>query len=57
MLRHFKKVSDVEVIRVINYIPRKTSPIDYISTDVWKTCVDVFGLFIARLAKLTFREG
>ena len=44
-------------MKVIKNLPNKTSPLDYISTSVIKSCPDVFAPLICRLANLSFNEG
>ena len=46
-----------EVRKLITSMPGKSSPVDHIPTSVIKSCVDVFALLIAHLAKLSFSEG
>jgi len=46
-----------EVLKLINSMPGKSSPVDNIPTSVIKSCADVFAPLIARLATLSFQEG
>lgn len=47
----------MEVLKLINSMPGKSSPFDNIPTSVIKSCADVFASLIARLATLSFQEG
>ena len=50
-------VSSTEVLRLLNSLPGKTSPLDVIPTSLLKNCTDIFVPIIARLANLSFKEG
>jgi len=46
-----------EVASVIQKLPNKTSPLDFLNTGILKECVDVFSPLLCHLANLSFREG
>ena len=54
---HFTDISVEEAVRAIKNIPLKSLPLDFIPTTMLKSCADVFGPLIARLANTSFREG
>ena len=41
---------------MINNMPAKSSPLDFLPTSVLKSCADIFGGILARLANLSFCE-
>jgi hypothetical protein len=50
-------VTTREVLKALNRLPNKTSPLDYLHTSVLKSCADVMAPLIAHLANLSFSEG
>ena len=56
-LTGFSEVTDDEVIGMLEKMPGKSSPMDAIPTSLLKSCADVFGPIIARLANISFRDG
>ncbi len=50
-------VSAAEVAKLISSIPAKSSPLDYVPTDIIKSCSSVFSEIIAHLANLSFSQG
>lgn len=46
-----------EVTRLIDRLPSKTSPLDFIHISIVKECPDVFAPLIVHLANLSFAEG
>ena len=51
------ETSACEVAKLIQKLPSKTSPLDYIHTLVLKSCSDVLAPLIAHLANLSFKGG
>jgi len=52
-----RPVESSEVTKLINSIPPKSSPLDFIPTSLIKSCSSTFGDIIARLANLSFSQG
>ena len=50
-------VSPTEVMKLITSMPAKTSPLDYLPTNLLKSSADLFGQIIATLANKSFSEG
>ena len=50
-------VSPEQVLAILNSIPTKSSPLDFISNSLLKSCSKVFSLLISRLANLSFSQG
>ena len=50
-------VTASEVEKLINSMPAKSSPLDFVPTVLLKRCSEVFSRIIARLANLSFSEG
>ena len=51
-------VSPEQVLAILNSIPAKSSPLDFIPTSLLKSCSGVFSLLIStRLANLSFSQG
>ena len=50
-------VSSTEVMKLITSMPAKTSPMDYLPTNLLKSSADLFGQIIATLANKSFSEG
>jgi Reverse transcriptase (RNA-dependent DNA polymerase) len=53
----FKRVSVFDVQRIIAKMPAKTSPLDHIPITLVKSCSDIFGDLLSKLANLSFTEG
>ena len=49
-------VSPEQVLAILNSIPAKSSPLDFIPTSLLKSCSGVFSLLISRLANLSFSQ-
>ena len=54
---HFADISVEEAVRAIKNIPLKSSPLDFIPTTMLKSCADVFGPLIVRLANIFQRRN
>ena len=50
-------VSLKEVLDILNSIPAKSSPLDFIPTSLLKSCSGVFSVLISNLANLSFSQG
>src|SRR5208282_3988382 len=57
LLSSFSDVTPVEVLKLINNMPNKSSPRDAMPTSLLKSCADVFSPVIARLANMSFTSG
>ena len=55
--RDVQSVSTTEVLKILQIIPGKSSPLDIIPTSLLKMCSDDFAPLIAHLASLSFAEG
>ena len=53
----FSPATEAEVLKVIMKLPNKTSPLDFLSTPVLKSCSDVLVKPITHLINLSFEEG
>lgn len=56
-LEEFTPVTVDEVAKLLNTMPAKSSPLDFVPTSVLKRCSAVFAPLIARLANLSFEQG
>ena len=56
-MSNLSPVTPVEAANAITSMKSKTSPLDILSTDILKNCVDVFAVVISRLANLSFEQG
>ena len=56
-LSECEPVTAEEVIGILNSMPCKFSPVDYIPTTLLKQFPEIFGVLIARLASISFSEG
>ena len=56
-LSECEPVTAEEVIGILNNMPCKFSPVDYIPTTLLKQFPEIFGVLIARLASISFSEG
>ena len=56
-LSECEPVTAEEVIGILNSMPYKFSPVDYIPTTLLKQFPEIFGVLIARLASISFSEG
>ena len=50
-------VSVAEVSKVISTIPDKSSPLDYVPTNIIKQCSSIFSELVSHLANLSFTQG
>ena len=57
VLTDIERTTVDEVSRLIQQLPNKTSPLDYINVSVLKECSDVFAPLLSHLANLSFSEG
>jgi len=56
-LSAFSDVTVAEVVKLLNQLPNKSSPLDALPTSLLKNCTKAFAPIIAHLAQLSFREG
>ena len=56
-LTEFTVVTVEEVVKQLNTMPAKSSPMDFVPTSVLKRCKGVFAHLIARLANMSFSQG
>jgi hypothetical protein len=56
-LIEFTPVTVEEVVKLLNAMPAKSSPMDFVPTSVLKRCKGVFAPLIARLANMSFSHG
>ena len=56
-LDYLLPVTEEEVLTMIDKMPPKSSPVDFIPTSTIKNCPLTFSAIIARLANLSFSEG
>ena len=56
-LSECEPVTEKEVIGILNNMPYKFSPVDYIPTTLLKQFPEIFGVLIALLASISFSEG
>ena len=56
-LSNLPSVTQDEVQRILNSMPQKSSPMDFVPTSLLKSCADIFVPIICRLANLSFAEG
>ena len=56
-LSNLPSVTHDEVQRILNSMPQKSSPMDFVPTSLLKSCADIFVPIICRLANLSFAEG
>ena len=56
-LSNLPSVTHDEVQRILNSMPQKSSPMDFMPTSLLKSCADIFVPIICRLANLSFAEG
>ena len=56
-LTTFLTVTPFEVKRLIQSMPCKSSPLDFIPTSLIKSCSSVFSVIISHLANLSFSQG
>ena len=57
MINAFSEVSVVEVSRLIDALPAKTTTLDFMPISLMKSCVDVMAPVITRLANMSFSTG
>ena len=50
-------VSSKEVLNILESIPAKSSPLDFIPTSLLKSCSGVFSVLISNLANMSFSQG
>ena len=50
-------VSPKEVLNILNSIPVKSSPLDFVPTSLLKSCSGVFSVLISNLANMSFSHG
>src|SRR5664279_1281288 len=56
-MESFCPVTVDEVVRLLNTMPAKSSPMDFVPSSVLKRCSIVFAPLIAKLANLSFDQG
>jgi hypothetical protein len=56
-LTEFTLVTVDEVVKLLNTMPSKSSPMDFVPTSLMKRCKGVFAPLIARLANMSFSQG
>ena len=56
-LDNLSPVTIPEVTKIINSMPSKSSPLDYLPTSLLKSCSGIFAPIICNLANLSFMEG
>ena len=56
-LDNLSPVTIPEVMKIINSMPSKSSPLDYLPTSLLKSCSGIFAPIICNLANLSFIEG
>ena len=50
-------VTAPEVMRILNTMPSKSSPLDFLPSSLLKSCSDIFSPVICKLANLSFTDG
>ena len=56
-LNDFTPVTPAEVTKLLNSMSSKSSPLDYVSTSLLKSCAGTFSILISHLANLSFDQG
>jgi hypothetical protein len=56
-LNDFTPVTPAEVTKLLNSMSSKSSPLDYVSTSLLKSCASTFSILISHLANLSFDQA